>query len=260
MSTSRLTNTDKSARRVSHTVPAGLVDFRAIGLPGYADCYAIVVDDLYPRPTLSAILGEAERQPWKFAQINAGTEVFTAPDYRNGDRIIHDSFPLSEQIFEKLRPHLSAIEEIEQRTYVPGVGAAMQKWRMVRLNERLRFLRYPKGGFFKPHEDGCYFNEETGQRTFYTLQLYLPSDASGSEESFRPALGGATRFWGGDGAYEEPGCPYADVEALPGRALVFQHDELLHSGEEVLEGVKCTMRSDILYERVGEPVPMRRRG
>ncbi|KAJ7848625.1 hypothetical protein B0H14DRAFT_2767496 [Mycena olivaceomarginata] len=247
MSTSHLTAPGKSVDRAPPTVPAGLVDFPALGLPEYDGCYAIVMDDLYPRPTLSAFLSAAERQPWKFAQINAGTEVFTAPDYRNGERIIHDSFPISEEIFAELRPHLGAIEEIEERTYIRDVGPATQKWRMVRLNERLRFLRYPKGGFFRPHEDGCYLNEETGQRTFYTLQLYLPSDASG------PWRGDA--FWGGYGAYAED-CPYADVEALPGRALVFQHDELPHSGEEVLEGVKCTMRSDILYEKVGEPVPV----
>ncbi|KAF8193279.1 hypothetical protein K438DRAFT_1674835 [Mycena galopus ATCC 62051] len=243
---------DKSDTR--RNIPGGLVDFTALGLPVYADCYAIVVDDLYSRPTLSAILGEAERQPWKIAQINgAGTAVYTMPDYRNGDRIIHDSFPLSEQIFAKLRPHLSAIEEIEEQEYDhAAVRVLTQKWRMVRLNERLRFLRYPKGGFFKPHEDGCYFNEKNGQRTFYTLQLYLPSDSSGSEESFRPALGGPTRFWGDDPDCDDS-CLYADVQALPGRTLVFQHDRLLHSGEEVLEGVKCAMRSDILYEKVGAP-------
>ncbi|KAF7349409.1 P4Hc domain-containing protein [Mycena sanguinolenta] len=137
----------------TRNVPPGRVGFPALGMPDYADCYAIVVDNLYSRPTLSAILAEAERQPWKFAQINSGTEVYTVPDYRNGDRIIHDSFELSEQIFAKLRPHLSAIEEIEERVYDPAIrGTAIQKWRMVRLNERLRFLRYPKGGFFKIHE------------------------------------------------------------------------------------------------------------
>ena len=68
---------------------------------------------------------------------------------------------------------------------------------------------------------------ETGQKTFYTVQLYLPSDTSGSDESFLTAGGGATRFWNED----ETRC--ADVEARPGRVLVFQHDELLHSGEEV---------------------------
>jgi hypothetical protein len=59
------------------------------------------------------------------------------------------------------------------------------------------------------------------------VQLYLPSDTSGSDESFRTAGGGATRFWSED----ETRC--ADVEARPGRVLVFQHDELLHTGEEV---------------------------
>ena len=70
-------------------------------------------------------------------------------------------------------------------------------------------------------------NRANGQRTFYTLQLYLPSDTSGSAASFVPAVGGTTRFWG------DTGREYADVEALPGRVLVFQHDTLLHTGEEV---------------------------
>ncbi|KAJ7848662.1 hypothetical protein B0H14DRAFT_2582965 [Mycena olivaceomarginata] len=249
MFASHLAELDKPVHRAPRPLPAGLVDFPAAGLPEYADCYAIIVDDLYSRSTLSSFLSEAQLQP-------------QGVDAASGERIIHDSFPISEQIFAELRPHLSAIEEIEEQTYVPGVGDATQKWRMVRLNERLRFLRYPKGGFFKAHEDGRYFEKQNGQKKFYTLQLYLPSDASGSEESFHPALGGATLFWGADGAYAREVCPYADVEALPGpgRALVFQHDELLHSGEEVLEGVKITIRSDILYEKVGKPVSVAGRG
>lgn len=69
-------------------------------------------------------------------------------------------------------------------------------------------------------------NRENGQQTFYTVQLYLPSDSSGSDESFKPAQGGSTRFLDYEGGY-------ADVEAIPGRVLIFQHDDLLHTGEEV---------------------------
>ncbi|KAJ6529693.1 hypothetical protein B0H19DRAFT_528783 [Mycena capillaripes] len=213
-------------------VPTGLINFEAAGLPEYSHCYAIVLDSLFSNPELTSILSEAERQPWKIAQINAGTTVFTDMSFRNGQRIIYDSFELSAQIFEKIRPHLSAIEEIEEpvSVYQRFRGRhiqAVQKWRMVRMNERLRFLRYPKGGFFRAHVDGCYENEQNGQRTFHTVQLYLPSDTSGSDESFKPAGGGATRFWG------EKVDDYADVEALPGRVLIFQHDDLLHTGEEV---------------------------
>jgi hypothetical protein len=142
------------------TVPAGLVDFCAVGLPEYSECYATVVDSLFTKEELSAILAEAETaSPWVVAQVNGRTEAYTIPSYRNGQRIIYDSHALSDLIFQKIRPHLKDIEEIEEPTYVRGRGVAVQKWRMVRMNERLRFLRYPKGGFFRPHVDGEYEDE-----------------------------------------------------------------------------------------------------
>ncbi|KAJ7637251.1 hypothetical protein DFH06DRAFT_1219213 [Mycena polygramma] len=234
-----------------HYVPTGRVDFAAAGLHEYNGCYAVVLDSLFSKSELSTFLAQAEAfSPWEVAKVNAGPMAYTNTSYRNGQRIIYDSFELSEQIFEKVRPHLSDIEEIEEVTYVNG-QKAMQKWRMVRLNERLRFLRYPVGGFFRAHCDGAYQNEKNGQRTFYTLQFYLPSDSSGSHESFLPAKGGTTRFIGRKKNY-------ADVDAKPGRVLVFQHATLLHTGEEVTGGVKCTVRSDILYEKVGSPVPVKK--
>ncbi|KAJ7151218.1 hypothetical protein C8R46DRAFT_495306 [Mycena filopes] len=235
-----------------HYVSPGLVDFNAAGLPEYNGCYAVVLDSIFSEPELSAFLAEAEASsPWEVAQVNMGpNSAYTDPTYRNGQRIIYDSFDLSAKIFEKVRPLLKDIEEFEESTYLKGGVKAVQKWRMVRLNERLRFLRYPRGGFFRRHCDGAYFDDKTRQRTFYTLQFYLPSDASGSKQSFVPAQGGTTRF------LSRSSKNYADVEAIPGRVLVFQHADLLHTGEEVTGGVKCTVRSDILYERVGEPVPV----
>ncbi|KAJ7274026.1 hypothetical protein C8J57DRAFT_1178154 [Mycena rebaudengoi] len=232
-----------------HHASSGRVDFAAEGLTEYDGCYAIVLDSLYSKPELSSFLAEVEAfSPWQVAQVNiSSNEAYTNTAYRNGERIIYDSFELSEKIFSKIRPHLADIEEIEESVFVRG-RRAIQKWRMVRGNERLRFLRYQKGGFFRHHVDGCYENEETEQRTFYTLQLYLPSDSTGSDASFLPAEGGATRFHG------EETDTYLDVEPLPGRVLLFQHDDLLHTGEEVTGGVKCAVRSDILYERVGRPM------
>ncbi|KAJ7135867.1 hypothetical protein C8R44DRAFT_769189 [Mycena epipterygia] len=239
-----------------HFVAPGRIDFDAAGLHEYNGCYAVVLDSLFTEAELSSFLAEAEASsPWEVAQVNAGPVAYTNTSYRNGERIIYDSFELSAKIFEKVRPHLKDIEEFEQSTYINGVNGvekATQKWRMVRLNERLRFLRYPKGGYFRQHVDGHYQDEKTKQRTFYTLQFYLPSDASGSKETFAPAEGGTTRFL----TRVAPKIAYADVESVPGRVLVFQHAELLHTGEEVTSGVKCTVRSDILYERVGGPVPV----
>ncbi|KAJ7096635.1 hypothetical protein B0H15DRAFT_928688 [Mycena belliarum] len=235
-----------------HYVSAGPIDFKTAGLPEYNGCYAVVLDSLFSEPELSSYIAAAEASaPWEIAQVNAGPNIaYTITSYRNGERIILDSFELSEKMFEKIRPHLKDIEEIEQTLAIyPDDGErVVQKWRMVRMNERLRFLRYPKGGFFRQHCDATYFDQETKQRTFYTVQFYLPSDASGSKESFLPAEGGSTRF------LNRTSGAHADVEAVPGRVLVFQHADLLHTGETVTAGVKCTVRSDILYERVGEPV------
>lgn len=43
-----------------------------------------------------------------------------------------------------------------------------------------------------------------------------------------------------------------DVEPRMGRVLVFQQRMLIHSGEEVKEGIKYTMRSDFMFEKVAE--------
>ncbi|KAJ7152638.1 hypothetical protein C8R43DRAFT_1127095 [Mycena crocata] len=231
-------------------VSPGRIDFAAAGLPEYRHCYAAVLDSLFSKPELSGVLAQAEEfSPWEVAQVNGGAYAFTNTSYRNGQRIIYDSFELSQQIFKKVRPHLKDIQKIEEIIYIDG-HKAVQEWRMVGLNERLRFLRYPVGGFFRKHVDGCY-EAPNGQRTFYTLQLYLPSNSSGAHESFLPAEGGSTRFLGRKGAY-------ADVQANPGRVLVFQHASLLHTGEDVTGGVKCAVRSDILYEKVGKPLPFKK--
>ncbi|KAJ7152631.1 hypothetical protein C8R43DRAFT_886118 [Mycena crocata] len=231
-----------------HHVPSDPIDFSAAGLPEYEDCYAIVLDSVLSKPELSSSCGRRKTSPR--GQL-PGSTVARAPrrlafvdtSYRNGQ------FKLSQKLFSQLRPHFGAIEEIGEDIHIRDHGPCKQRWHLVRLNERLRFLRYPTGGFFGAHEDIPYFNEDDGQQTFYTVQLYLPSDSSGTDESFLPPQGGTTRFLS-----REAGT-YADVEAIPGRFLVFQHAELLHTGEEVTGGVKCAVRSDILYEKVGNPIP-----
>jgi len=40
-----------------------------------------------------------------------------------------------------------------------------------------------------------------------------------------------------------------DILLKTGRVLIFQHRKLWHSGDDVVQGVKYTMRSDILYEQ-----------
>ncbi|CUA71038.1 hypothetical protein RSOLAG22IIIB_04430 [Rhizoctonia solani] len=59
---------------------------------------------------------------------------------------------------------------------------------MAGFNQRLRFLRYSPGQFFRKHCDGNYHDPESGHISYYTLQLYL--------NDIPPEQGGSTRFWG----------------------------------------------------------------
>jgi len=59
-------------------------------------------------------------------------------------------------------------------------------------------------------------------------------------------VGGATPFLSNDGKRK------VDVDPKAGRVLIFQQRGLLHSGEDVKEGTKYTMRTDIMFEVVQE--------
>ena len=41
-----------------------------------------------------------------------------------------------------------------------------------------------------------------------------------------------------------------DVDPKVGRVLIFQQRDLLHSGADVTNGVKLTLRTDLMYARV----------
>ncbi|KEQ77796.1 hypothetical protein M436DRAFT_59754 [Aureobasidium namibiae CBS 147.97] len=126
-------------------------------------------------------------------------------------------------------------------------GSAVMKgqvWEATRLNERMRFLRYQGGEYFRVHEDGVYQTPDGSERSFFTFHLYLNGNGGISDAGDDQVQGGATTFHSHNMMQR--------YEVLPktGRVLIFQHRNLWHSGDDVVQGVKYTMRSDILYRRV----------
>lgn len=57
-------------------------------------------------------------------------------------------------------------------------------------------------------------------------------------------VGGATSFLSNDAKSK------VDVDPKAGRVLIFQHRRLFHCGDDVVEGTKYTMRTDIMYELI----------
>jgi len=185
---------------------------------------------------------------------------YTDTSYRNSARIILDDFAIADGIFQKLRPYLGDIEALDHADKHQalkgrrGMDDPSNGAHLLRLNERLRFLRYGPGQFFQSHCDGAYWTPDKKQVTYYTLQIYL----NGDSETLK---GGATRFWSqSHGNYRPPTRgfngksqpdAFVDVEARLGRVVVFEHEGLLHSGEPVKSGLKYTLRSDFLFVENG---------
>jgi hypothetical protein len=70
------------------------------------------------------------------------------------DRIIWDQPEIVERIWDRCLLAKGIEEELGRIEKQPGVQGHMaaergDKWRMVRVNERMRFLRYGAGNYFK---------------------------------------------------------------------------------------------------------------
>jgi hypothetical protein len=89
------------------------------------------------------------------------------------------------------------------------------------------------------HCDGTYETPDGTERSYFTLHLYL-NDAEGKNGE-QQLKGGATTFFAGNLRDR------IDVVPKAGRVLLFQHRNLIHSGDDVISGTKFTLRTDIMY-------------
>ncbi|QRV81986.1 2OG-Fe(II) oxygenase family protein [Ceratobasidium sp. AG-Ba] len=232
------------------------LNFVKLGLPEYKHKFAVVIDNLFTPEDCTRYLETAQvEKDWEAAAINGGKpgHQYMNTSYRHSGRIIIDTPDLAQEILDKLRPYLSEIEHLDKSPYHTQYAHDIKYSQdppasLSRLNERLRFLRYVPGQYFKRHCDGCYYTPDGKEVSYYTLQLYLNGSSSELE-------GGATRFWkmgkiGGTSDSRKGNVlrQFVDIEPRVGRALVFQQHGLWHSGEEVTKGMKLTIRSDLMYE------------
>ncbi|KAL9124307.1 MAG: hypothetical protein Q9217_006351 [Psora testacea] len=231
------------------------INFKDTPLPEYEGMYAVILDHVLTPTECRQLLNAAESRTkgiWKQAMVNIGNgeEVFN-PYTRDCGRIIWDDRDLVARIWARCKDVVPEIQELRNQPRITGNGPAKRKetWRLSRLNERMRILKYSQGNFFareQPNENcGGDPSVNIAQRTkmisWCTLHLYLnePDEESQLE-------GGATTFHSQDMETS------FDVEPKIGRILLFQHRHLLHSGADVIRGVKYTMRTDLLYKKVVE--------
>ncbi|KAH9809197.1 oxidoreductase domain-containing protein [Teratosphaeria destructans] len=231
------------------------VNWIKVGLPEYNGSYAVVLDNVMTKEECDTLRTVAEFTArdgeWDRAMVNMGQgREHLMTEQRNCGRIIYDSQDAATRIWKRIE-HLPEVQEIVSLENVPNIfgnGAANrgEVWRLTRPNERLRFLKYIGGEYFRPHCDGAYMTPDRAERSFFTLHLYLNDGAELSQLNSPIActagcVGGATTFHSKDMKYR------FDVLPRTGRVLLFQHRSLVHSGDDVANGVKYTVRTDLMF-------------
>lgn len=207
----------------------------------YEGFYVKVIDDVFTPEECAAMIALAESDDkWIQAAVHYGLEPhqkYVDTSYRNSERILRWDHDAAEKIYQRLLPHVHELVELKAgdpwATVIATPSRMKGLWKLVGVNERLSFLRYGPGNYFRGHCDGQ-LELEDGRKARVTLQIYLGDD---------DVKGGATRISTGNGA------AYYDVEPKKGRVLIFQQRSLWHSGEDVTEGTKYTLRSDFLFRQ-----------
>lgn len=207
---------------------------------------AVSINNVFTETECDDLIKRSEEAGYEEALVNVGRgRQQKIKDVRNSDRCIIDDPELAETIWQRVRSAIETVgDEEKQAANLHKVidhrrDCSYQSRNMwaVGLNERLRFLRYDPGQYFKPHSDGSFFRqrgERYGEQSFVTLQLYL-------NEGF---LGGETTFLGDDDSMSIPFTPKT------GSVLLFDHT-LCHEGSLLTKGRKYVIRTDVMYTKRG---------
>ena len=89
---------------------------------------------------------------WEEAMVNIGNgKQRKMKDARDCGRIICDDFDMVEIIWAQIKDQVPEILRLENQPRVTGYGPVRRNeiWEMSRLNERMRFLKYQEGQYFK---------------------------------------------------------------------------------------------------------------
>ncbi|KAI1457814.1 hypothetical protein F4805DRAFT_474905 [Annulohypoxylon moriforme] len=208
----------------------------------------MIIDNILTRDECAELLklvNPPGNEEWPPAAVTAfdGTQILDTSSRFCG-RIFYTSKVIGSRLLERVLPFLPPeVVTLKDAPDITGQYPVIRKetWRICRLNEKLRFLKYGPRQYFKPHCDG-HFTDEDGAQSFLTLHLYL--NGGGDQDMVE---GGATRF---AVDFEDPEAGKLDVNPKAGSLVIFQQRDMYHEGATVTKGTKYTMRADVMYEKI----------
>ena len=131
------------------------IDFSKTDIPECKGLYAVLLENAFTEQECQTLVNMAEQQTsgvWEEAMVNVGGGMqMTIKDTRDCGRIIWDDVDMVDRIWKRIVDHVPEILTLKDQPGITGNGPAKRKemWKMSRLNERMRFLKYGEGQYFR---------------------------------------------------------------------------------------------------------------
>ena len=184
--------------------------------------FAIILDNVFTKEECDSLINLSEEIPenYEIAKISYDDEQIIDTSYRNNQRWLKFDKKIAETFFEKIKSYIPIEFEGNPVSCV---------------NERLSFLKYSAGEYFRAHEDGYYIRPDNSEISYITVQIYL--------NDLKEEDGGATTF-----IEDTSNGIYQDYSVIPkvGRVLLFEHN-IEHEGAILKNGLKYCIRTDVMY-------------
>ena len=158
-----LTTTPSDAKPVT----VAPIDWSKTVIPEFGACYAVVLDNVLSPSECAELLRlaeasvpagqrEADGSAWQPAMVNVGGGYeMLASEYRNSDRIIWDQQEVVNRLWARcaqadgIRERLSVVEDDIVVLGPARKEGNKRRWEFRRFNERMRFLKYTSGQYFR---------------------------------------------------------------------------------------------------------------
>lgn len=160
------------------------------------------IDNVLTHKECSSIISHINRSNPELATVGNSGEITAI---RNNLRVIDNDPYTSTLIFNRIK-----------NLFPPGI---------IKLNPILRYYKYTKDMYFKPHYDSAV--KENNLASEYTVLIYLNENSSGGETIFITE-------------------PEISISPKTGKCLMFKHD-IMHEGAKIKKGVKYVLRTDAIY-------------
>ena len=193
------------------------------------DNMAFVLHNVLSKKECDQIIEYGEKEGFK----SLASEY--SPNYRKSERINVDDNEFGDILLKRVKPFLTEKVKLTKQTKTHYIyDKICGTWKLDKINPWFRLCKYEPGGFFKKHLDSGYHPKVHSHRSLITIMVYLNDDYQNGETIIY------------DINNNENDKEIFRLKAKPGDCLIF-NQKILHEGNEVNNGIKYMIRSDIFY-------------